>query len=559
MAQKYSVIHTATGAVLKYGYTDFSGDYVPATESVVQMNNNSVPPIGVPLYYVKTVSGTPNYDFAEMSQGEKDAVDAAGISPPVQSEDVGDFIDENAWVVDGPSGMEGPFEVMQGLVNRRELYNDSENPLYVASGFTPILGSSGWGEDHANRVNNLETIHGKLGWHNQEVIKSIFSRPKDLLIYYGWTNSFNSGTNGWDNELVAQDMAKYGLVVLADGLEELYDSGTHTGSDNASVLTDSTKSWTTDEHVGKMLVNVTDGSVGSITANTATTITASLTGGTDNDWDAGDEYEIRHADYISMSMIVTRIKELNPNSLVFGYVSIDQEISPFQSKVDEWDAVGVHGIFLDEAGYDFGRTRTEFNVRVDYVHGSTNSNICFVNAWNMDHIIGTANDTSYPNATYNAGVVESNLTQNDWYLLESFPVNTLVYTGTSGYEGASEWLARGVKAVNHRANYGINIASVGIIANGNGSAQDLFDFQFVSSLMFSLDAVGTSDDYYGSSSATVTFWTRPDITKLGNLWDLSPTVVQDDGDSDVFWRYVDFGRLALDFSSSAEDSTVQKW
>ena len=33
-------------------------------------------------------------------------------------------------------------------------------------------------------------------------------RPKNLLIYYGWLNSYNSADNGWDNENVAQSMSE---------------------------------------------------------------------------------------------------------------------------------------------------------------------------------------------------------------------------------------------------------------------------------------------------------------------------------------------------------------
>jgi hypothetical protein len=38
--------------------------------------------------------------------------------------------------------------------------------------------------------------------------------------------------------------------------------------------------------------NLTDGSKGRVTANTATTVTVTLSGGTDNDWDTGDTYLI---------------------------------------------------------------------------------------------------------------------------------------------------------------------------------------------------------------------------------------------------------------------------
>lgn len=68
-------------------------------------------------------------------------------------------------------------------------------------------------------------------------------------------------------------------------------TGTHDGANNASVLTDSGASWTVDEFVGDTIRNTTDGSSGTVTANTATTITATLSGGTDNDWDTGDAYE----------------------------------------------------------------------------------------------------------------------------------------------------------------------------------------------------------------------------------------------------------------------------
>jgi len=67
--------------------------------------------------------------------------------------------------------------------------------------------------------------------------------------------------------------------------------GTHDGGDDQSILTDSWQNWTTDELVGRTIYNLTDGSSGTITANTATTVTAALSGG-DNDWDDDDVYKI---------------------------------------------------------------------------------------------------------------------------------------------------------------------------------------------------------------------------------------------------------------------------
>ena len=62
-------------------------------------------------------------------------------------------------------------------------------------------------------------------------------------------------------------------------------NGTQDGGDGQAVMTDSGESFTVNAFVGFMIHNETDGSSGIITANDATTVTATLTGGTDNDWD----------------------------------------------------------------------------------------------------------------------------------------------------------------------------------------------------------------------------------------------------------------------------------
>jgi len=478
-------------------------------------------------------------------------------NPPVYPPTDFEYWYEDPNVTDYLTGKTAKFSIMQALINRREIFNDTDNPVYYA-GHVPLIGAGG-------SVTNLNNIHAKTGWHQQQVLRSLYYRPLDLLIYYGWPNSFNSAVNSWDNEKVSHDMAKYGLIVLGDGLQTLLTQGTHTGSDGASVLTDSTKSWTTNEFVGKKIVNILDGSSGTVTANTATTITATLSGGTENDWDTGDIYRVaNHADYPNVVKIVNRVKGLRPSTKIFGYVSVNQTLSNFEDKADDWNTLGVHGIFMDEAGYDYGSVATNgreaFNDKVDYVHGLSSANLCFPNAWNLDHILGTANDTSYPNSTWNPSLEESHLTENDWCLLESFPINDGAYTASTpdGYEPRAQWASRGVKAQSLRAAYGVNLAAVGIIDNGNSGGQDLFDFLFISACMWSLEAAGSSDTYYGASSAAVDFWTRMDVTKIAPFYRYNEAIQVDLGDSDVYWRFVEFGKFKLDFSDSAQEATITK-
>jgi len=308
-----------------------------------------------------------------------------------------------------------------------------------------------------------------------------------LLIYYGYPNSFNSGVNGWVNEKVARDMAKYGIIVLGDGVQ-----------------------------------NPT------------------------------------HPDYSNTQIIIPRIKQYNPSALIFGYVAAAQTLANFQTKVDQWEALQVHGIFIDEAGYDYGKTRSEFNTLVDYIHSKTYAKVAFANAWNTDHILGTTDDPSFPNSTYNPSSVASKLTADDWILLESFPVNTTAYSGAGGYESKTDWSIRGAKAQNLRATFNVNVAACGIINNDNINAQALFNFLFISTMIWCLEAVGSSDTNYGTS-ATVTYWTRPDVKDMGIVWNLDASVQQAIEDTDVYYCYLGTASMLLDFSTGAQTSSITKW
>lgn len=79
------------------------------------------------------------------------------------------------------------------------------------------------------------------------------------------------------------------IEIEADAVEE---GGTHTGADAAATLTDAAASWVADELIGLTIHNITDGSKGVITDNTDTTVTATLAGGTGDEWDTNDVYKI---------------------------------------------------------------------------------------------------------------------------------------------------------------------------------------------------------------------------------------------------------------------------
>ncbi len=68
--------------------------------------------------------------------------------------------------------------------------------------------------------------------------------------------------------------------------------GTHDGGNNVAIMTDGGESFATSNYVGMTIYNNTDGSSCTVTANDGTTITCTLAGGTDDDWDTNDTWSV---------------------------------------------------------------------------------------------------------------------------------------------------------------------------------------------------------------------------------------------------------------------------
>jgi len=120
------------------------------------------------------------------------------------------------------------------------------------------------------------------GGMNYGTIKNntLSSGVSRLLTSYG--NVSGSLTYGyWSNLDIAGNK----------GFAKTY-TGTHDGSGNSATLDDSGAPFVASYLIGALVHNTTDSSSGIITANTTTQVTASLAGGTDDDWDASDAYTI---------------------------------------------------------------------------------------------------------------------------------------------------------------------------------------------------------------------------------------------------------------------------
>lgn len=102
---------------------------------------------------------------------------------------------------------------------------------------------------------------------------------------FGDGNVRHISGDGWYETIIrnsASDVIEMGRRV----------TGTHDGANDLAYLSDSTATFDVNEFSKTTIVNSTDSSAADITSNTATTVVATLSGGTQNDWDTGDAYVI---------------------------------------------------------------------------------------------------------------------------------------------------------------------------------------------------------------------------------------------------------------------------
>ncbi len=137
-------------------------------------------------------------------------------------------------------------------------------------------------------TDNIITL---LGSYNIDDTASEHLYDGSIIQGSGPTETIYDGIVNFGNTSVQVQLLQNGTKLTDDWWNKGL-GGAHDGANGASVLTDSGESWTTDEWVGYTIYNTTDGSRALITANTATTITGTLYGGTENDWDTSDSYLI---------------------------------------------------------------------------------------------------------------------------------------------------------------------------------------------------------------------------------------------------------------------------
>ncbi|OQY72559.1 MAG: hypothetical protein B6D44_09795, partial [Ignavibacteriales bacterium UTCHB2] len=157
-------------------------------------------------------------------------------------------------------------------------------------------------------------------WQSLSAINWNLIQPGDVIYVSGGTDStiyyeqLTVDKNGTSTNPISIIVGKFapnpnghsGRVILDGGGFLGGDGkwrGTHTGSNNQAELRDANANFIIGSLIGLKIINRSDSSwqpipgywsfaTGTITANTATSVVTTLSGGTDNDWDSADKYEI---------------------------------------------------------------------------------------------------------------------------------------------------------------------------------------------------------------------------------------------------------------------------
>jgi hypothetical protein len=236
----------------------------------------------------------------------------------------------------------------------------------------------------------------------------------------------NSGSDIWDGLVVIANQGM-NLQIIQNGAILTNDfwnydvKGTHTGTANATVLTDSSKTWTTNQWLGFYIENTTDGSWGVIASNTSNTITLDsngLQGGTENDFDTSDAYRI--------------ITGLNADP-VSGYSH------RFMLKV-RTSGTDIDGRRLIGQTRVWGKSFSEFRIGTGTARGNNVLALTYATDLNNQKLMATIEGyTSIANTSEGYNAIDVNADSTDEYFFSKYNANKPTNSINDFYE-RMKWL-----------------------------------------------------------------------------------------------------------------------
>lgn len=204
--------------------------------------------------------------------------------------------------------------------------------------------------------------------------------------------------------------------------------------------------------------------------------------------------------------IMAATRSLNANIRFYGYVCLGeiasengQKVSLSASELEErirlWKQMGVAGIFLDEAGYDFAVvTRERQNMAVRIIHDMGLS--AFMNAYFLEHLFSS--DDKLPNANgseKNPRRLPTLLDRRDIFLLESFQVMN------GAYEAPAAWQARLKQALKYREQFGSRVFTTTTTTSQSAkSSLEMFNYVWWTNWLYETDGFSWGEPNFAASN-----------------------------------------------------------
>ena len=253
------------------------------------------------------------------------------------------------------------------------------------------------------------------------------------------------------------------------------------------------------------------------------------------------------AEHRKTVQIIAAAKRRNPRTRFYGYVCLGDipgsapekkllSARELGERIRLWKGMGVAGVFLDEAGYDWpGVDRERQNMAVRYIHELGLS--AFPNAFYPEELF-SLEDLRGKNPHH----LPPALDRRDLFLLESFQVKN------GEYEDAAEWQQRLLPALKYREQYGSRIFATTTYAEKESFRPDKFNYAWWSAWLYDLDGFSWGEPSFAAVSGML-----PDrqCHSAGRL--LSGAMLQDfeppssvGTDGIRFWRRAGPSRVVID-------------
>jgi hypothetical protein len=223
------------------------------------------------------------------------------------------------------------------------------------------------------------------------------------------------------------------------------------------------------------------------------------------DKQAGRSPEGDPSEHQKTLLIINAIRKRNPGVRVYGYVCLGEIPWPkgqqtalsakeLQERIQLWKRMGVSGIFLDEAGYDYPVvTRERQNLAVRMIHEAGLS--AFMNAYFVEHLFSVESKLLNTNGgEKNPTHLAPLLDRRDLFLLESFQIKNGIYENLTAAEDRLN------KALKYRQQYGTGIFATTTTTESQQFSAEKLNYAWWTARLYGLDGFGWGEPYFAAAN-----------------------------------------------------------